>query len=70
MKIPGPAVRLSRGDESRSTMAEQTLGLVEKEIVAHKPDWVLVYGDMNSTEEYLRELVGRCRDARLFNTTM
>jgi UDP-GlcNAc3NAcA epimerase len=49
MKIPEPAVRLACGGKSHGAMTGQMLEAIEKEIVCRKPDWVLVYGDTNST---------------------
>jgi UDP-GlcNAc3NAcA epimerase len=49
MKIPEPAVRLNCGGKSHGAMTGQMLEAIEQEIVNRKPDWVLVYGDTNST---------------------
>jgi UDP-GlcNAc3NAcA epimerase len=49
MEIPEPAVRLDCGGKSHGAMTGQMLEAVEKEIVSRRPDWVLVYGDTNST---------------------
>jgi UDP-GlcNAc3NAcA epimerase len=49
MNIPAPAVRLDCGGKSHGAMTGQMLEAIEKEIVTRKPDWVLVYGDTNST---------------------
>jgi UDP-GlcNAc3NAcA epimerase len=49
MKIPEPAVRLDCGGKSHGVMTGQMLEAIEREIVSRKPDWILVYGDTNST---------------------
>jgi len=49
MKIPVPAVQLNCGAQSHGAMTGQMLEAVEREILNGKPDWVLVYGDTNST---------------------
>jgi len=49
MKIPEPACRLDCGGKSHGAMTGQMLEGLEREIQRRKPDWVLVYGDTNST---------------------
>jgi len=49
MKIPQPSVMLECGGMSHGAMTGKMLTEIEKEIVQRKPDWVLVYGDTNST---------------------
>jgi UDP-GlcNAc3NAcA epimerase len=49
MKIPDPVCRLNCGGKSHGAMTGQMLEAIEKEIVVREPDWVLVYGDTNST---------------------
>ncbi len=47
--IPEPAVNLGVGSGSHGETTAQMLAGIEAEILARKPDWVLVYGDTNST---------------------
>ena len=49
MGIPEPAVNLEVGSGSHGAMTAKMLEGIEKEIIARKPDWLLVYGDTNST---------------------
>jgi len=49
MEIPKPTVMLDFGALSHGTMTGRMLEAIEKEILARRPDWVLVYGDTNST---------------------
>lgn len=49
MKIPEPTVRLDCGGRSHGAMTGQILEAIEYEIINRKPDWILVYGDTNST---------------------
>ena len=49
MQIPEPVVNLNAGNGPHGEMTGRMLALIEKEIVARKPDRVLVYGDTNST---------------------
>lgn len=49
MGIPKPAVNLNVNNTSHGEMTGRMLADLEKEIIARKPDWVLVYGDTNST---------------------
>jgi len=49
MQIPEPVANLHAGNGMHGEMTGQMLTLIEKEIVARKPDWMLVYGDTNST---------------------
>ena len=49
MEIPEPAVNLRIGTGSHGAMTGAMLAGIEREIQARKPDWVLVYGDTNST---------------------
>jgi UDP-GlcNAc3NAcA epimerase len=49
MQIPEPVMNLHAGNGMHGEMTGQMLTLIEKEIVARKPNWVLVYGDTNST---------------------
>ena len=49
MQIPEPVVNLQAGTGMHGEMTGRMLAQIEKEIVARKPDWVLVYGDTNST---------------------
>lgn len=49
MAIPEPAVNLNVGSGSHGAMTAQMLDGIEHEILSRKPDWLLVYGDTNST---------------------
>lgn len=49
MNIPKPVCRLDCGGKSHGAMTGQMLEAIEREIINRKPDWVLVYGDTNST---------------------
>jgi UDP-GlcNAc3NAcA epimerase len=47
--IPEPAVNLAVGSGSHAETTARMLEGIEREIVARRPDWVLLYGDTNST---------------------
>lgn len=47
--IPAPAVNLGVGSGSHGRQTGQMLGDLEREFERLSPDWVLVYGDTNST---------------------
>ena len=49
MQIPEPVVNLQAGTGMHGEMTGRMLAQIEHEIVERKPDWVLVYGDTNST---------------------
>ena len=49
MKIPRPIYRLDCGVGSHAEMTAKMLIEIEKAIVANKPDFVMVFGDTNST---------------------
>lgn len=49
LKIPEPTVNLQVGSASHGRQTGQMLGALESEFERLKPDWVLVYGDTNST---------------------
>jgi len=49
MKIPQPVVNLNVGSGPHGAMTAKMLEGIEKEIIDRKPDWVLLYGDTNST---------------------
>ncbi len=49
MKIPPPAVNLEVGSGTHGAMTGRMLEGLEAEMLTRKPDWVLVYGDTNST---------------------
>ncbi len=49
MNIPEPNVNLSVGSGNHGWQTAQMLIGIEKVLLAEKPDWVLVYGDTNST---------------------
>jgi UDP-GlcNAc3NAcA epimerase len=49
MKIPKPDYFLGIGGKSHGAMTGQMLEKIEEILLKEKPDWVLVYGDTNST---------------------
>lgn len=49
MKIPKPDYFLGVGGKSHGAMTGQMIEKIEEILVHEKPDWVMVYGDTNST---------------------
>ena len=49
MKIPKPEYNLAINSLSHGAMTGRMMEEIEKVILEEKPDWVLVYGDTNST---------------------
>ena len=49
MEIPEPVVNLGIGGKSHAEMTGAMLVGIEREIQERRPDWVLVYGDTDST---------------------
>ena len=49
MKIPKPNYFLGIGGKSHGAMTGQMIEKIEEVCIKEKPDWVLVYGDTNST---------------------
>lgn len=49
MKIPKPHYFLGVGSKSHGAMTGQMMEKIEKVVLKEKPDWMLVYGDTNST---------------------
>lgn len=49
MKIPKPDYFLGIGGKGHAAMTGQMLEKIEEVLLIEKPDWVLVYGDTNST---------------------
>ena len=49
MEIPAPVVNLGVGSGPHGQVTGAMLAGLEREIQARRPDWVLVYGDTNST---------------------
>lgn len=47
--IPAPDVNLEVGSGSHATQTAQVLIAFERELLSHRPDWVVVVGDVNST---------------------
>ena len=49
MKIPKPDYFLGIGGKSHGAMTGQMIEKIEEVVLKEKPDWVMVYGDTNST---------------------
>jgi len=49
MKIPEPDYNLGINSLSHGAMTGRMLEEIEKVLIVEKPDWVIVYGDTNST---------------------
>jgi UDP-N-acetylglucosamine 2-epimerase (non-hydrolysing) len=49
LQIPAPDVHLGVGSSSHGVQTGAILGAMDAVVTEHKPDWVLVYGDTNST---------------------
>ena len=49
LRIPSPNVHLGVGSGSHGIQTGAMLGALDPVLSEHKPDWVLVYGDTNST---------------------
>ena len=49
MKIPKPDYFLGIGGKSHGAMTGQMIEKIEEVLLNENPDWVLVYGDTNST---------------------
>lgn len=49
MKIPKPHYYLGIGGKTHGAMTGQMIEKIEEVAVSEKPDWILVYGDTNST---------------------
>ena len=47
--IPAPDINLLVGSETHAVQTARIMERVEPLLLAHRPDWVLVYGDVNST---------------------
>lgn len=47
--LPTPDINLEIGSGSHAVQTAQTMIAFEQQVLQHKPDWVLVYGDVNST---------------------
>ena len=49
MKIPEPNYFLGIGGKSHGAMTGQMIEKIEEVVIKEKPDWIMVYGDINST---------------------
>ncbi|SFV60172.1 UDP-N-acetylglucosamine 2-epimerase [hydrothermal vent metagenome] len=49
MKIPKPDYFLGIGGKSHGAMTGQMIEKIEEVVIKEKPDWIMVYGDTNST---------------------
>ncbi len=49
MKIPKPKYFLGIGGKTHGAMTGQMVEKIEEVLIKEKPDWVMVYGDTNST---------------------
>jgi UDP-GlcNAc3NAcA epimerase len=49
MQIPKPNYFLGIGGKSHGAMTGQMIEKIEKVVISEKPDWMMVYGDTNST---------------------
>ena len=49
LEIPEPKYNLAIGSGSHGAQTGQMLAAIEKVLIEEKPDWVLIYGDTNST---------------------
>jgi UDP-GlcNAc3NAcA epimerase len=49
LDIPAPAVNLGVGSGSHGVQTAAMIELIERELTRRRPDWVLLYGDTNST---------------------
>jgi len=49
MKIPKPAYFLGIGGKTHGAMTGQMIEKIEKIAIKENPDWILIYGDTNST---------------------
>jgi len=49
LEIPEPKYNLAIGSGAHGVQTGQMLAAIEKVLIEEKPDWVLIYGDTNST---------------------
>lgn len=49
MNIPKPKYNLNHGSLSHGAMTGRMIEEIEKIVIVEKPDWIIVYGDTNST---------------------
>jgi len=49
LELPEPTVNLGVGSDTHAVQTARIMEAIESVLVAERPDWVLVYGDVNST---------------------
>lgn len=49
LSLPEPDINLEVGSDSHARQTAEIMVRFEQVMLAHRPDWVLVYGDVNST---------------------
>jgi len=47
--IPAPSVNLAVGSASHAVQTAHVMERIERVLLSERPDWVVVYGDVNST---------------------
>ena len=49
LEIPAPDLNLEVGSASHAVQTARIMERLEPVVLSHRPDWVVVYGDVNST---------------------
>ena len=49
LEVPTPDINLGVGSQSHAVQTARIMERIEPVLLAERPDWVLVYGDVNST---------------------